>query len=357
MKVIHHFNPEHDIALAANLSNFTPPHAGRQLRKDLGYLPALWADDGDAILVDDADEAFTAWETYIRETERNGCMLKHLCASPRFVTWEDVGRLSMMEHIDPWGWDTALCAHLKRAGVKESLLPDTSWLESVRSFSHRRQTARILPSLRIKGTVGQAYECDTLQDVQAILQQHPSVVIKAPWSSSGRGVRFVSNSNLAAYERWLQNVLTAQQSVMVEPYYHSIQDFGMEFTVCEDGTLQAEGLSVFYTEKGAYSGNLLVTEQQKRDSLGRYIHLNILDEIIIRLQDCLKPDCYRGPLGVDMMIVEHQGEYLLHPCVEVNVRRTMGHVALALGRHLENQQGVMRIKYDGAHYHLQTSLL
>ena len=42
---LHVFNPEHDLALAANLSNFTAPHAGRKLRADLGCLPALWADE------------------------------------------------------------------------------------------------------------------------------------------------------------------------------------------------------------------------------------------------------------------------------------------------------------------------
>ena len=40
---LHIFNPEHDLALAANLSNFTAPHAGRQLRADLGFIPAIWA--------------------------------------------------------------------------------------------------------------------------------------------------------------------------------------------------------------------------------------------------------------------------------------------------------------------------
>jgi hypothetical protein len=36
---LHIFNPEHDIALAANLKRFTAPHAGRQMRADLGFLP------------------------------------------------------------------------------------------------------------------------------------------------------------------------------------------------------------------------------------------------------------------------------------------------------------------------------
>ena len=54
---LHIFNPEHDIALASGLANFTAPHAGRQLRHDLGFLPALWASEGDIIMVDAVDQA------------------------------------------------------------------------------------------------------------------------------------------------------------------------------------------------------------------------------------------------------------------------------------------------------------
>ena len=54
---LHIFNPEHDLALAANLKQFTAPHAGRQLRSDLAFIPALWAEEGDLVLVDDIDFA------------------------------------------------------------------------------------------------------------------------------------------------------------------------------------------------------------------------------------------------------------------------------------------------------------
>ena len=54
---LHVFNPEHDLALAANLSNFTAPHAGRKLRADLGCLPALWADEDDVVLVENIEQA------------------------------------------------------------------------------------------------------------------------------------------------------------------------------------------------------------------------------------------------------------------------------------------------------------
>ena len=70
MDNLHIFNPEHDIALASNLTNFTAPHAGRQLRADLGFLPALWADEGDYVLVEDADYAALA---YRRATKGRKC--------------------------------------------------------------------------------------------------------------------------------------------------------------------------------------------------------------------------------------------------------------------------------------------
>ncbi len=73
MDNLHIFNPEHDIALASNLTNFTAPHAGRQLRADLGFLPALWADEGDYVLVEDADYAALA---YRRATKGRKCRVE-----------------------------------------------------------------------------------------------------------------------------------------------------------------------------------------------------------------------------------------------------------------------------------------
>jgi len=66
MNKLHIFNPEHDIALASNLSNFTAPQAGRQLRADLGFLPAVWAAKGDYVWVENADYAARAWRRSMR---------------------------------------------------------------------------------------------------------------------------------------------------------------------------------------------------------------------------------------------------------------------------------------------------
>ena len=54
---LHIFNPEHDIALAINKSIFTAPHSARELRADLGFLPALYAEKGDWVLVENVEAA------------------------------------------------------------------------------------------------------------------------------------------------------------------------------------------------------------------------------------------------------------------------------------------------------------
>ena len=348
---LHVFNPEHDIALAANLSNFTAPHAGRQLRTDLGYLPALWADDGDVVLVDCVERADCLWRRLQHKTRSH-----HV----EFVDKNQLRRLAI-DAIEPWGWDVALCAQLRRWGIADSLLPTADYLKQLRVFSHRRQAAKLLSALRLYGTVGEAVECDSLDMVQSLLDEHGSLVLKAPWSSSGRGVRFVSDLNVHECN-WLQNVIHRQGSVMAEIKYNKVKDFGMEFLADGKGNISYCGLSLFHTANGVYAGNLLATEAVKRMILSRYVSLDLLDAIRERIAENLHLEDYCGPFGIDMMAVRPQScnepisansHCLIHPCVEINLRRTMGHAALAVAEDDDEARRIMRIDFDGTNYKLK----
>lgn len=329
VQTLHIFNPEHDIALASNLANFTAPHAGRQLRSDLGFLPVLWADEADAVLVDNVEVAARSCQRLCRKMGKTPC---------RFVDKSQLGHLDIVR-IEPWGWDLALRAMLKRNGVSEGLLPSDEQLERIRLLSHRRTSAQLLPLLQMDGTVGEAFECTTTEQVATLKERYGQVVVKAPWSSSGRGVRF--DENVA----WVANVIARQGSVMVEPYYNKVKDFGMEFESTASG-IRFMGLSLFHTRKGAYTGNILATEQAKREQMGRYVSLDLLDAVCLQVVQRLDLDDYRGPFGLDMMVVKGDGGFLLHPCVEINLRRTMGHVALSLSPDDDELVRVMQISYD-----------
>ena len=359
---LHLFNPEHDIVLAAHLAHFTPPHAARQLKADLCWLPALWASADDAVLVENAE--------YARKTSSRRLKLLGRKA-PQFVERQQLAQLDIKK-VEPWGWDAALATDLKRWGIPADILPDSALLEQYRQLSHRRTSAKLLPALRIAGTVGEAVECATLEQVEDCMKRWEKVVIKSPWSSSGRGVRFYDAMRLMNNEKlimnnWVRNVIKAQGSVMVEPYYNKVKDFGMEFEVDKDGKVHYLGLSLFHTKNGAYIGNLLATEQAKREQMARYVSMELLDEIKQRIIQNVQLGDYVGPFGIDMMIVNavqlkdngkmiNDNRCLLHPCVELNLRRTMGHVALSITPSDDDIRKVMRIQLTD-HYKLSVHLL
>ena len=90
---LHVFNPEHDIALAYDNKYFTAPHAGRQLRNDLDYLPILWAEEGDYVLVENVCSA-----------QQHASRLQRYGKQVNFVDKNGVERLSeQIDKVLPWG--------------------------------------------------------------------------------------------------------------------------------------------------------------------------------------------------------------------------------------------------------------
>lgn len=339
---LHIFNPEHDLALAANLSNFTAPHAGRQLRADLGFIPALWAAEDDRVLVENVEDA-----------EHRFLLLAHR-PFHGFIEKEQIWK-EPITGVSVWGWDPAICAFLRRQGVEESLLPTEAQTATIRELSSRRYAMQLLSQLREPRTVGEAMMATTVVEVERQLVVHGHIVVKAPWSSSGRGVRFMEATISSHDTGWVRNVIDRQGAVMVEPYYKKVEDFGMEFESDGEGRVSYLGLSLFQTSGGAYTGNVLASEEDKQGMISSYIPtdlLNTIQEKICAWTGALFKGRYQGPFGVDMMVVARENEegFLLHPCVEINLRRTMGHVALSLTPFLNGLPKTMCIDYENNRY-------
>ena len=114
----------------------------------------------------------------------------------------------------------------------------------------------------------------------------------------------------------------------------------MEFHSDGQGGVTYEGLSRFFTTvRGTYAGNRVVSEEEHIRWLTSFVPYalweTLRDDLTAYFSRVLDGG-YRGPFGVDMMLcrVEGSGELSVHPCVEVNLRRTMGHVAASLARFL-----------------------
>ena len=321
MAKLYVFNPEHDLALAANLSNFTAPHAGRKLRYDLGYIPALWAGDDDYILVDDVAKAVRQY----------GRVRAKIGGTPKQFVDKSQLRSLYINKVEPWGWDLALRSFLLRWGVE--CVPSEDDIAVIRDLSHRKQAVELLRQLQLPGTIGQSCCADTLVEIRQQLGLHGRVVVKAPWSSSGRGVRFLTVAFDDYQERWIKNVIEKQGCVVVEPYYNKVKDFGMEFESDGEGHVNYLGLSLFHT----------------KELLSRYISADLLSSVREKICQCLGDTFkgkYQGPFGIDMMVVSTADKdgFLLHPCVEINLRHTMGHVALAISPFADGFTRVMHIE-------------
>lgn len=346
---LHVFNPEHDLALAAKQSQFTAPHAGRQLRSDLAFIPALWADKGDLVLVDDIDNA--------RDKVR------HLGAQyinkVEFITklqLEQVFAHSMeVDSIHPWGWDFALKHELAKMGCPEIMLPTDDTLADIRKMSSRKFWIT-----RLQHDVKYVENLDQLKDYVAQLGK---AVVKAPWSCSGRGIRYVTAEDFCgahhtSLDNWMANIIARQGGMTVEPYYNKVKDFGMEFEM-RDGKVNYLGLSLFHTVKNAYTGNIIAPEKDKEEMLAVYVSRQQQESLKAHVAEvvgpCLK-DVYQGPFGVDMMVCSERagdGEIFVNPCIELNLRRTMGHVSLSLAGFGLERPHVMQVAFDGNRYRLR----
>ena len=277
---LHVFNPEHDIALAYDNKYFTAPHAGRQLRHDLEYLPALWAREGDCVLVENMASASHHARRLMRYSEQ-----------VRFVDRKEMERLAgQVDKVQTWGWDSAVKFQLEQMGVSAAVLPDDVQLSEIRKLSNRQFSSAVLKGVleRLANPVllGEASYVDNIVELERVLNDTGKAVIKAPWSSSGRGVRYVDTVLDAALANWGKNVVKSQGGIMVEPYYNKVKDFGMEFFSDADGVHYA-GLSVFHTVNGAYVGNSLAGESEKRSVLTAYVSGDLLDEVADVLEQLL----------------------------------------------------------------------
>jgi len=318
------FNPEHDIVLALDAgAGFTPPKAARRLRQDLSHLPSLWG---------------------------------------------------ASEEPSVWGWDAAVVAELLKSGVPRDRMPSDEQLREIRRLSNRSLAVEMLSRLRtLPGTIGTSAVCHTRDDVEQFAREHGSTIIKAPWSSSGRGVkRFTVHS-----AQFIDSTIAKQGSIIAEAECQRVMDFALEYEATPEGRVEYRGLSLFTTVNGAYKGNLLLPEEEKLAILAEHVDIEILRQVSLLIKQFLAPrlkGIYSGPLGVDMMVCqplepastserlnslnracspEHLLERknqrearleLLNPCIEINLRRTMGHVALALTA--QGNRGTMSVLYN-----------
>ena len=315
------FNPEHDLALAHGAHNYTAPPFARQLRYDLRLLPAWIATTGSYIAVPDDAPI---------EEDRHWLQDHGLDVIP--VPFSQLAELGPC-NIHPWGWDAALRYRLQQAWVSLEYLPTDEELDWVRTLSHRRMTIAVHQAL------GEAFspcpvELKTAVEVTEFMNQHPGCYLKMPWSGSGKGIyRVIDLVTDNHVPRWIEGALNRQGSLLCEVGLDRLQDFAIECE-CLGGNTRLTGYSVFDSDFHSQfeTGRVAPMEELHQYLIGQYPDLDkVVEKLIAALDEIIAPH-YQGPMGVDMMVYKKEnGEIALNPCVEVNLRMTMGMVTSAMG--------------------------
>ena len=282
---IYIFNPEHDLCIANGDENFVPP------RSAMGF----------------AKQNIDLSECLKRPNKQ-------------------------CRQIIPWGWNHSLKKRLINEGVDPATLPSEEELQFIRTHSRREFALDVHSRLSCKDSqvIGPDYRIVTtsISEIEEFISSHGSAVLKSPLSGSGKGIRFVREKLSESDEGWCRRILEKQGSVIVEQRFEIIKECAMLFECHHEG-IDFIGYSLFESRNGAYSKNILASNEEIENIIAEYIPLDTLiairENLTALLADTLVGH-YEGFLGVDQIICQLASPIFI-PVSEINLRMTMGLIA------------------------------
>lgn len=340
----HIFNPESDFALALGRLHYCAPQSLVRFREDLSLLPLWFAEAEDLVVV--KGDVPADW----MQSERAGLgVTAEWVNAAQFIKKDDI-------KIQPWGWNHSLCEEWKVKNID---------CDKLRELSGRSVSIRLLSFLQQKGFLfckDFVHPVEVWSEAELIpfLTENHRVILKLPWSSSGKGLKVVENGCLdEVAKKWFANGVKRQGYFMCEKFYQKKVDFAMEF-FCGAEYSQFAGYSLFQTQNGKYAGNILMSDDAIEKHLtsigGSEVEAKLTDlkKWIAEFLDHFVQPYYQGFVGVDMMMIEAAGGVHVHPCVELNLRMNMGCVSrIIYDRYVLNgQKGVFNVVSCRSHAEL-----
>lgn len=306
------FNPENDLALAHGKAQYTAPPNALLLHNAGAMLPIWSCNEGDSILTHNINSEWIELQQQLFE-------IPNISLSANNIS-----------ELLPWGWSLNTCRQFSEYGVDSSLLPNEISIEKIRQLSHRRHTINAISQINEICNINlpQPIEATSTTQVIDFLHKNQSIYLKSPWSSSGRGV--INTATLSEKEiiRRANGIIRRQGSVMCEKSLDKIKDFAMLF-YCDGNEVKFHDYSSFFNlGAGNYAGNIIGSREFVLNSITHYgvtrQKLENIANIISKILTQLIAPHYRGFLGVDMMIYNNNGKIEIAPCIEINLRMTMG---------------------------------
>ena len=279
------FNPEHDLCVANGDENFVPP------RSAVGF------------------------------AKENTDLTEHLERPNK-----------QRRQIVPWGWNHSLKKRLINEGIDPATLPSEEDLQFIRTHS-RREFALDVHSQLISDApqvIGPDYRivATSINEIEEFISANGSAVLKSPLSGSGKGIRFIRERLSESDEGWCRKTLAKQGSVIAEQRFEIIKECAVLFE-CHNEGIDFIGYSLFESRNGAYSKNIIASNEDIEDIVAEYIPRDTLIAFREDLKNILADTLvghYEGFLGVDQIICQTDSPVFI-PVSEINLRMTMGLIA------------------------------
>ena len=380
------YNSHCDAEIARGKPGYSPSLASQRTAEDLAHLPLFLARPQDILITQKRPS--TAWLNTIQEA--GFTTPEFLPLEPRQDFSSQV-RADKLAGFEPWGWSPDALESFRplrnrlieieggNASFCHSLYAEENTLsQNIQALFSKSWSTNFLRawmqahpesfsyfgSMEHLGSAEQSLET-TLQRATLLLEKGTSVMIKAPFGTSGmqnKKIQTLRDLSSAVTLGWIKRILKEQNSIVVEPYLNKVFDLSVQFEVRKERTQILEVRRFItgnrYQYQGTYLGKRMVGFERAHHELFHHA-LSPWHELIRDLGQAMRNQGYLGPAGVDALIYESspheeaqkewkaegnlqereskkiQRSFFLKPLVELNPRWTMGRIALELEKHID----------------------
>ena len=312
------YNPTCEMAVANGLAGYCPPRNLLVFERDLAPLLAFAAVPSDCVVAPPLDDALAAFLQQI------GLDL------PQFITADDA-RQRLASHsynFQPWGRSKSI---FHSFGVEQPFEQEHRLLFSRLSSVDIEHFCTSDDDFFVNADAQVVRSMEDFERACKIFDNN--FVVKSLWSSSGRGVAKSDNFISAEYfTRWAEARLKSDDAFVVEPLLQKVSDIAFLYYINDDATVSYLGYNVFSSDAAGRFGRELIGAHHP--SLDIIINDRLTQVVDLHRKALINSNInkkYSGYLGFDsMLFLDENGEMRFRPCVECNLRMTMGNVNMGV---------------------------
>jgi len=343
---VFHFNPTCEIAIANGSPYYVPPAILCEFESNLAPIMLFFATKNDFVICNQIPG-----EAFIKQLDLLQCPL------PRFITIEGLKEFAndnkqLEISLKSWGKSPAeansfrflKAGHVLWDANLKALFERKKSIEFVNRFLRRAD----LPDIICRDVNQKLVYSEA--DVESLLASNKPYVIKAPLSSSGRGLLVLRKKTLnEANRQWIRGNLGQLGYLVASIWLNKTYDLSFQFEINSNGKVFYLGLSFFITNSnGQYTGHHLNFKNSQQFPLDPKTLQQIGELLCNELANSDFPIYHRGALGIDALIyVDDEANVKLHPCLEINPRYTMGALSLQIEKRIHpDSHGKFEIYFD-----------